>query len=290
MGKVFAFHVINLDAICYGRMAKYMYRFMDRSGFDCKIITSYINVTDEIPMIFFDQVYAIADQWDLLTSVWKEKFILIESEPIFNLTNWMPWDMVQNHCRLIVTLNCANVEWFRRRTDIPVCLLKQGYIPEEDLSDVFSDIEKVYDIVMPGCTNSPDRIAIIRALNCAGMTVNYDQVNGYDLDIALACARIFVYYPASEKHYHYPTQRILWALNKGACVVAVESTDKEMEDIYGPLYVRCAKEDVVETCKKLLEDDTWEQQAQRSLREYKQKLDGYRLFQESEAYTQLCKI
>lgn len=284
----FAFHTGNWTEICYGRLAKYIHRLFNKCYLPCMETTDYTKITTEIPVIFFDHfLWQLLPLWSTLTKTWQNKFVLIESEPHFNLTKWIPWQIIHEKCNLIITLNKANILYFQHRTKVPVVFLQQGYLPEEDNSKLYEHISKINDVAMPGCANSADRLNLISQLQNAGLTVSYHLANGYDLDLMLASAKIFVYFPASNLHFHYATQRIFWALNKGSCVVAVESEDKETERLYDGLYRKCTRDSLIPLCKELIESGKWNDEAKKSLNIFKNNFNYYNLFINSEAYNNL---
>jgi hypothetical protein len=255
----FVFRRGHADAACYGRMARWMARVLRGAKFGCAHADDYDRVpAGGVHVVCFDEALEhVLPAWGRLSAA-MARFVLIESEPQCNLAIAIErlLAVLRHGCAGVITLNAGNVGWWRAALDarglahVPVAFWPQGHMPsrpaaspagagsvasggtgeeeeeEEEEEKAMpggdaapTDDARPYDVAMPGCANSAHRVAVVAALRERGLAVDVTPAYGADLDRAMASARLFVYCPWGPTHRHFATQRVLWAVDAGACVV-----------------------------------------------------------------------
>jgi len=303
--------------MCYGMYSRYLRWLFSRVGIpwhdapDAGGASGFASMRDtDVPVLCFD-VFANGVFADTPVDAWKpRRFVMFESEPHHNLDLCTSAPcrrrFIQTRVCAVITLNAGNLAWWRGRfPDIPVAFLPQGYCPvltsamadaahdgDDDADAACKRSRGMFaDVCMPGQTNSPSRVHGIERLRAAGLRVDDAHAEGIALDYTLHRAKVFVYLPiAAASHRHFATQRVLIALNKGACVVGVRSDDTETERIYDGMYTACADlDEVVATCVALVRSGgggdaaasaavPWRQRAAAAFARYRTQCDGEALF------------
>jgi len=162
----------------------------------------------------------------------------------------------------------------------------------QDNADRDGDEARTLDVAMPGCTNSKDRVRTVDEIRKMGLVVHDGTTYGPDLDRLLATTRIFVYCPWGPHHRHFATQRLLWAIAAGACVVGVRSDDQEMEALYGRLYVSVdTMQDLAPKCRALIDSGEWISLGRQARARFRASdFDAVRLLSASEAMRTLSSL
>ena len=156
----------------------------------------------------------------------------------------------------------------------------------KERGQTYNSGDSVFDVVMPGGENTDDRIRAVQKLRDAGLTVDTSLAFGANLDIVLGRARVHAYYPATKRHRHYATQRILLGINKCTQTVAVRSDDEQSEWLYGGLYETCAhdEESFVRACLNAAARNNWRERGIRARDVFAVRCDAQRLFEEACTY------
>ena len=267
----------------YGKVAKYLLDLLIASKIPCGFIDdcSQLKSSDTL-VIFYDYLVQKMEKEPAKHSH-VQQFILVEIEPQINMDQWYRKEFLEKRCRCIVTFTKREGDWLKQNYKIPTFIIYQGYSELEDTFRNQGNTAPQYhcDILMPGCDNTPDRIQIVKELRSAGLVVDTLFLIGEKLDQAIRTSKICAYYPASQQHQHYPTQRINWCLNKGACVVAVKSCDEELEKYYAPLLISCDRSSFVSKCKEVIQSGQWIEFQKQSYLKYKAEYNAVQNFERS---------
>lgn len=244
------------------------------SGWYCARVSS-------VCFVFSSSDHVTTD-WTRFRTKTRCRIVLIVSEPRCNL-EYLALDVVERECCMVISMNHREAEWLKTRIKIPIHYLPQGYTAREDISELrekSSSANGTIEILAPGEDNSFYRRDCIRKLKESGADVDASFRFGKDLDAGCSACKIYLYHPYSVKHDHFAGQRLLWATNKGCCVVGIESQDSEMERFYSGLYVKTTAKELIDTCRELLKGG-WKQLGIRHLDNYRRNFDGFKLFENS---------
>ncbi len=288
--SVLGFLQNEMSSFLYGKIAYYLCDQFSKLGipFHCVQDCSHLMDSD-ILVIFYDYLVNHMEKDPEYHNKYVKKFILVEIEPQINMDQWYRKAFLENKCLSIITFNKKEGEWLKQNYKIPTFIVYHGYSEREDAVKGSKLYEEEYDVLMPGCENSEGRRRVIASLREAGLTVNTKFLINEELEKAIKKSKIYAYYPASHEHGHFATQRILFSINKGACIVAVKSFDEELEKYYNPLLITCDRHNFVVKCKEVVQTGQWKEMKQFAYTKFKE-YDAFQNFKDSGLFEYLKEL
>jgi hypothetical protein len=142
-------------------------------------------------------------------------------------------------------------EWLRSAHGIESKVVLYGSVPE--MMGLLPRVEPTVDVFI-SANPSPRRMKIVEGLRAAGLSVDHVMgVYGSERDRRAAQAKVILGVHCYEVGA-FETWRTAYMMMQGKCVVQEVGVDRASEEMYGPGCVLCRYEDLVETCRRYVED------------------------------------
>jgi hypothetical protein len=286
----FLFSGIDFNSMSYSRLFNYLFNLMKHFGFPVYKCPQILRDPSKDGIARNEEIFVISFwfmDWFSLTKrsidFVPPNLVLFEAEPLRNLES-KPFDRIRSKLKLVITCTPKNVTYWQD-FGCKVVFLPIGYVPWEDRFDrIWNTQEKPFDACMPGYTLPRKlRIDFVREMRKQGLVCQDRMSRDEHMYHDFAQSKLFLYYPVTWKHNHFSVGRIPFAVNMGICAVGIKSDDSTLEEMYQGTYVPCNVDDIVSTCKDLVQTGKWKTLAKQNYETYKRRCDGFEFFVDSHA-------